>query len=177
MNKQLPSATILVAADDMYGIGYKGGLPWHNPRDLAFFKRTTENQVVIMGRKTWESLPKKPLSNRENYVLSNLAGVWGVVSDREYEHTYWSSNLLDALIDCESMWHHKQIYIIGGRQIYDAALQLGVVKAVIISHIHGIFDVDTYFPPLCNTQDYQWRLDRLDNFAGMTRRKYIKDNK
>ena len=175
MNKKLPSVTILAAVDDMFGIGLRGGLPWHNPRDLAFFKRTTENQVVIMGRKTWESLPKKPLPNRINYVISGAFG--GYFKDDMCLDTFWIDNPIDALWKADRDYHGKEIFIIGGHQLYKSAIQLGVVDTVILSHIHGIFDVDTYFPPLKNTVAYYWREYTSDNFAGMTRVTYQKTDK
>ena len=62
---------LILACDLKGGIGYQNKLPWHIPLDLSRFKNLTKNGVVVMGRKTWESLPKKPLSNRVNVVISN----------------------------------------------------------------------------------------------------------
>ena len=62
---------LIIACDPKGGIGYNGKLPWTNLQgDLPRFKELTSNQVVLMGRKTWESLPKKPLPNRTNWVKS-----------------------------------------------------------------------------------------------------------
>jgi dihydrofolate reductase len=62
---------LILACDLKGGIGYRNKLPWHIPLDLIRFKNLTENGVIVMGRKTWESLPKKPLPNRVNVVISN----------------------------------------------------------------------------------------------------------
>lgn len=62
---------LILACDLKGGIGYQNKLPWHIPLDLKRFKNLTQNGVVVMGRKTWESLPKKPLPNRVNVVISN----------------------------------------------------------------------------------------------------------
>ena len=62
---------LILACDLKGGIGYQNKLPWHIPLDLSRFKSLTKNGVVVMGRKTWESLPKKPLPNRVNVVISN----------------------------------------------------------------------------------------------------------
>ena len=62
---------LILACDLNGGIGYKNKLPWYIPLDLKRFKNLTQNGVVAMGRKTWESLPKKPLINRVNVVISN----------------------------------------------------------------------------------------------------------
>ena len=61
----------IVAVDDNWGIGFNGDLLEHIPEDLKHFKELTENNVVIMGRKTWDSLPKKPLPNRLNMVVTS----------------------------------------------------------------------------------------------------------
>jgi dihydrofolate reductase len=63
---------LILACDPQGGIGYKNRLPWTNLQgDLARFKRLTANQTVVMGRKTWDSLPKKPLPDRLNVVVSS----------------------------------------------------------------------------------------------------------
>ena len=61
---------IIVAMTKDQGIGYNNKLPWYIPDDLKRFKKLTSNSVIVMGRKTWDSLPIKPLPNRINYVLS-----------------------------------------------------------------------------------------------------------
>ena len=62
--------SLIVAFTQNRIIGKDNQMPWHLPRDLAWFKRNTLNKPVIMGRKTWESLPKKPLPGRRNIVIS-----------------------------------------------------------------------------------------------------------
>jgi len=62
----------ILACDEEWGIGRDNDLPWpHMQRDLAWFKQCTSNSTVAMGRKTWDSLPRKPLPNRKNIVVSN----------------------------------------------------------------------------------------------------------
>ena len=70
--------TIIVARNSTNGIGMNNSIPWEtNKEDLKFFQRMTTNNIVIMGRNTWESLPNKPLKNRINIVLTSepIAGV------------------------------------------------------------------------------------------------------
>ena len=65
---------LIVACANNYGIGYNGELPWHIPNDLKRFSKLTKgkgNNAVIMGRKTWDSLPVKPLPNRVNIILTS----------------------------------------------------------------------------------------------------------
>lgn len=61
----------IVAVDNNWGIGYNGNLLEHIPEDLKYFKELTSNNWVVMGRKTWDSLSKKPLPNRKNLVITN----------------------------------------------------------------------------------------------------------
>ena len=62
--------SIIIALNEKNGIGLNNEIPWKCPEDLRFFRQMTENNVVVMGRKTWESLPHRPLKNRINIVLS-----------------------------------------------------------------------------------------------------------
>ena len=62
--------TFVAALDQNHAIGKKGGTPWHVPEDMAFFKNATLGAAVIMGRKTWDSLPRKPLPDRDNIVVT-----------------------------------------------------------------------------------------------------------
>ena len=61
----------IVAVNNNWGIGYNGDLLEHIPADLKNFRKLTENNIVVMGRKTWDSLPKKPLLNRSNIIITN----------------------------------------------------------------------------------------------------------
>lgn len=70
MKNSIPNLTIIVAADLRNGIGIRNTLPWHLSDDLKRFKAITSENVVIMGRNTWFSLPKRPLPNRQNVVLT-----------------------------------------------------------------------------------------------------------
>ena len=65
--------TLVVATAKNGCIGINNGMPWHIPEDFAFFKAYTSGKPVVMGRKTWESLPKKPLPNRRNIVITRQA--------------------------------------------------------------------------------------------------------
>jgi dihydrofolate reductase len=105
----------LIFARSLNGvIGFQGKIPWSLPEDMARFKQITENTTVIMGRKTWESLPEKfkPLPNRKNIVLSkqNLVVPDGVEV---------LSSLQMALDLCR---HTPQVWVIGGSSLYNEAL-------------------------------------------------------
>jgi len=98
-------------------IGVDGQLPWKLKDDLLNFKEVTEGSTIIMGRKTWESLPKKPLPQRENIVISKD---WKYKADaRVY------SNFGTAIVDAEisAMRNGRnEVFVVGGSEIYQLAL-------------------------------------------------------
>lgn len=119
--------------DNHKGIGKNGKIPWNLPVDRAWFRAHTDGGVLIMGRKTWDSLPR-PLDNRTNVILSSKA-VPG----------YWTfSSMLDALKFAKSS--SKPIWIIGGRKVYEEALYWEGPKVLYITRIDGTFGCDTFFP-------------------------------
>ena len=131
---------VVVAVDDDNGIGKDGKLPWNNREDMIHFRDLTignGNNVVIMGRKTYESIPPKfrPLPKRKNIILSSNP-VEGVDSYRSLE---------EALINCSV---YDNVFIIGGQQLYEEAITkyINLCDKIYISHIDGNFDCDVFFP-------------------------------
>ena len=122
----------ILACDDNWGIGKDGGLPWpHNPADLKWFKQCTDGGVVVMGRKTWESLPRKPLPNRENVVITRRDDIEAdVVVDMD-----------SALKILPQMNFTNDVWIIGGAQIVESLLPY--IDEIWISRISGVYDCDT----------------------------------
>ena len=103
----------LIWAQDKNGsIGINGDLPWHIPQDLKNFKKITLNQVIVMGRKTWDSLKLKPLPKRRNIVLTSQHKIQDVDVFNNV------NELLKSLIDSKE----KQIFIIGGAHGLDSDL-------------------------------------------------------
>lgn len=132
-------------------IGNKGTLPWHIPDDLKNFKGITEGNVVIMGRKTWDSLPTKfkPLPNRINLVVSSsLENRSGIIVCRSLE---------EALQKARGF--KKEICIIGGATIYQQALPL--VQKMYISIIKKEVAGDTFFP---NFNKEEWKVAEEKEF-------------
>jgi dihydrofolate reductase len=103
-------------------IGLNGGLPWHLPEDLAHFKRSTLGCPVIMGRKTWDSLPPKfrPLPGRANVVVTRQADWQGTGALR-------ADSLQQAMVQCGDAPH---VWVIGGAQLYALALPLAATAVV-----------------------------------------------
>ena len=119
-------------------IGANNTLPWHLPEDLAHFKRHTLGCAVIMGRKTWDSLPAKfkPLPGRTNVVITRQ-GDWQAPGART------AHSLDEALAQCADQAH---AWVIGGAQIYAQALALA--QTAEITEIDAAFEGDAYAPPL-----------------------------
>ncbi len=123
-------------------IGMNGVMPWHLPEDLAHLKRTTVGSTVIMGRKTWDSIPPRfrPLPNRTNIVISRqidfLAGQVGIGLQ--------AVESLEAALDMASQ--KSDVWVIGGAQIYAQALPLA--NKIIITKIDAEFAGDAFAPAL-----------------------------
>ncbi len=117
-------------------IGAHGTLPWHLPEDLAHFKRTTLGAPVIMGRKTWDSLPPRfrPLPGRANIVITRQAD-WHENGAKPF------TDLDSALRFCEQF---EDVWVIGGAQLYAQALPLA--RRAVITEINQDFEGDAFAP-------------------------------
>ena len=126
----------IMAATTMGGIGNRGTLPWpHNREDLMWFKQHTEGHVVVMGRNTWDD-PKmpKPLPDRVNIVVTNQA-----IND--YAVRRIQGDLPQQLVTLQKQFNDRDIFVIGGKQIYEAAAD--VVDQVILTRVKGNYWADT----------------------------------
>jgi dihydrofolate reductase len=126
--------SIIVAIAEDNGIGYKNELLWHLPEDMKRFRKLTLGHTVIMGKKTWESLPKKPLSERTNIIITDNP------HDR-FESGITAYSIEDALSKCEE---NDEIFIIGGGSIYRQFMP--IADRLLITHIHKKTPADIYFP-------------------------------
>jgi dihydrofolate reductase len=119
-------------------IGKQGQLPWHLPEDLAHFKALTQGCPVIMGRKTWDSLPPRfrPLPGRRNWVVTRQPQWQAPGAER-------ASSLEEALTGCEAS---PQVWVIGGAQLYAQALARAQCAEVTL--IDQDFEGDAYAPTL-----------------------------
>ena len=128
--------SIIAAVSEDYGIGKDNKLLWHIPDDLKRFKNLTYGQSVIMGKKTWESLPKKPLPGRRNIVLTD-----DPLECIDCSITAYSVE--DALGKCGK---DDEIFIIGGGSIYRQFMPLA--DRLYITRIHKKATADTFFPEI-----------------------------
>ena len=134
--RRIPVA-IIVAAARNGAIGRNGDMIWHLREDLRHFKKITMGGTVIMGRKTWESLPKGALPGRRNMVVSRQKGY--PTPDAEL-----FSSLEEAV---EAAAHDPAVFILGGEQIYRQALP--VATEVYLTRIDAdATDADAFFPDL-----------------------------
>lgn len=134
--------SIIVAADENNGIGYRNQLPWRLSNDLQRFKQLTTGNVVVMGRKTWESLPKKPLPERINIVLTR--------NPISLPAEVMVFNSVDELI--QHNFAPKTVFIIGGAEIYRQFFPLA--STLYLTRVHGKFETDTYLEGF-NPQEWE----------------------
>ena len=134
----MPRINLIFARATNGVIGNKGAMPWHLPEDIAHFKRLTNGWPVIMGRKTWDSLPAKfrPLPGRTNVVITRQPG-W---SESGAEP---ASSLADALRLCGQA---EEVWVIGGAQIYAQAEPLA--DRIEVTEIAQDFEGDAFAPRL-----------------------------
>lgn len=155
-----PIINIIVAVTENDAIGKDNRLLFKLKEDMANFKKLTTNQVVIMGRKTYESIGK-PLSNRQNIVISRT-------KHEDSENLIWATSLEEAIGKFKDEYFFSssqriEIFIIGGASIYKEALDKGLVDAVCLTRIKKkVDDADTFFPKL----DYfnEWSVYSVDSY-------------
>jgi dihydrofolate reductase len=136
--RTLPRINLIYARAANGVIGKNNAMPWHLPEDLAHFKRLTQGWPVIMGRKTWDSLPPRfrPLPGRTNVVITRQ-------SDWHENGAQAAASLQAALNLCRSS---AEVWIIGGAQIYALAEPLAV--RVEVTEIAETFEGDAWAPRL-----------------------------
>ena len=137
--------SIIVAIAQNGAIGYKGDLIYHLSADLRRFKELTTGHTVIMGRKTFQSLPKGALPNRRNIVLTRQPGA-------SFPGTEVYSSIDEALSHCSP---DDKIFIMGGAQVYSQALSLADELEITLVH-DSPAQADTFFPEFGS--DESWHL-------------------
>lgn len=167
--------TLLTAWDDNRLIGKGSGLPWHIPQDLKLFKERTKNQVVIMGKKTYEGLPIRPLPNRTNIVIMRECEFCDFAMPDWRENTPFvvSYGVGDAVRMAKKLWPDREVFICGGRSIYEQALAQDLVDRMLISIIPGEHEGNVYFP------EFPWIWNRciLEEYDDFNVEVWTKDEK
>lgn len=146
----------IVAVDENWSIGYNGDLLASIPNDLKHFKKLTLGNIVIMGRKTWDSLPVKPLVNRHNVIISKSipeTKLPQIITDREDPVTFLQMDSLIQNLEKVKRFSNKEIFIIGGGEIYKQLLPY--CDQVYVTKIYKKFEnADTFFPNLDETDEW-----------------------
>mmetsp|Transcript_27210 Transcript_27210/g.63362 ORF Transcript_27210/g.63362 Transcript_27210/m.63362 type:complete len:519 (+) Transcript_27210:110-1666(+) len=178
-----PSLSIIVASTSNGGIGINGKLPWRLPKDMALFKALTETgdagwfqeafgnekkatiptptsqrpNVVVMGRKTWDSIPEKfrPLKGRQNIVLTSAASL----PEEDPARSCYPAGVIlaSSVADALAKVSDKQdslgdVFVAGGEAAYREALSLPNCKRIFLTRVGKNFEVDTYFPAIDEEQ-------------------------
>lgn len=139
--------SIIVAIAEKNAIGYKNELLCHLPADLKYFKKTTAGHAVIMGKRTWESLPKRPLPGRRNLVISDVPG------DR-FEGAETVYSIPEALEHCD---RDRENFVIGGGMVYRQFM--AIAQKLYITHIHHTFEADTFYADI---DPALWRVESAE---------------
>lgn len=135
--KSMPKISIIAAVAENYAIGKSNKLLCHLPADLKFFKELTTGHCVVMGKRTFESLPNGALPNRKNIVLTSF------MSEGVNEDFFEADSIEDACYLCENEEH---VFIIGGATVYRQCIDK--VDSMYITWIHAEFQADVFFPKI-----------------------------
>lgn len=141
--------SIIVAISDDLGIGKNNDLLWNIPEDMKRFRRLTTGNTVIMGKRTWYSLPKRPLPDRRNMVITDISG-------EVIEGAVMAYSIDDAVSKCLK---NEEAFIIGGGSIYRQFMP--IAGKLYITHVHSKAPADVFFPEIdpevwneVNREDY-----------------------
>ena len=121
---------LIAIVDEKFGVSKNGKIPWSFKEDLESFKDHTENCVVVMGRKTFFSIPNAPLKNRINCVVSRTL--------KTLEDAEVFSSLEDVIEK------YKNVWIIGGAEIYNYSLKKKLIEYALITQVHKDFAADNF---------------------------------
>ena len=149
--------SIIAALDENNAIGYKNNLLCHLPADLKHFKQLTTEHTIVMGRKTFQSLPNGALPNRKNVVLTKNKSFQ--CKNCEIIH------IPDEIFDLQH--ENDEIFIIGGAQIYKQFIDKA--NRLYLTHIHHQFKADTFFPEFDKNQ---WKIIEKEDFEADEKNKF-----
>ncbi len=135
--------SIIVAIAENYAIGKDNDLLWHISEDLKRFKRLTQGHTVVMGKRTYFSLPVRPLPNRTNLVITDVPG-------EQIDNCLMAYSIEEAI---EKMDSEKENFIIGGGSVYRQFMPYA--QKLYITRVHKDFEADTFFPEISSKE---WRL-------------------
>ena len=138
--------SIIAAVDLNNGIAKNKQIPWHIPSDLNRFRLLTYGNQVVMGRKTWDSIGKKSFVGRSTCILSSrYRREFDPAGNRTAVIFY--TNRIDTFIRWSEKYQpRREIFIIGGGEVYKHALERDMVNRLYITEVQDDFNCDTFFP-------------------------------
>jgi len=149
--------SIIVAFDEVRGIGKDGWMPWDLPEDLKLFKERTLGHALVMGSTTFLGLPN-PLKNRHTYVINEKVL-------EENENVTYVTDLADFLVKAQA--DEEEYFVCGGASIYRQALPF--CAKMYISHVKGQYCSDTYFPEFLENE---WEVVKEADYPDFTLKEY-----
>ncbi len=132
----MKNISIIVAIAANYAIGKDNDLLWHISKDLKHFKNLTKEHYIVMGKRTYYSLPIRPLPNRTSLIITDVA-------NEEIDNCLMAYSIEDAV---NKMDNTKENFIIGGGSIYKQFMPLA--NKLYITRVHKDYDADTFFPEI-----------------------------
>jgi dihydrofolate reductase len=148
--------TLIAAMDEDRLVGRGNELPWRLPEEMEHFRRTTLGSAVVLGRVTWESMTEKHpfLDGRVNFVVTRSPAHWREkLADAGFDPTF-GPHFVDTIelaitrAKREFPEYVENVFLLGGRQLYELALRRNLVERMVISHVKGRHIGDVYFPPI-----------------------------
>ena len=136
MKNHEKNISIIVAIASNYAIGKNNDLLWHIPNDLKMFKRLTEGHYIVMGKRTYYSLPKRPLPKRTSLIITDVEG-------EVIDNCLMAYSIEDAI---KKMEVEKENFVIGGGSIYRQFMPFA--NKLYITRVHKEFEADTFFPEI-----------------------------
>ena len=157
---------IIVAICKNNGIGYNNKIPWYIKEDLKLFSKLTRgnnnNNAIIMGRNTFESLPNNFLPKRDNLILSSSI----IIDEKREDNIIKTFDNIDVIINFCNNKKYEQVWIIGGQLIYESFLRKNIVNKLFITKINKKYLCDKFF--YYNEKD--WKLaanEKLENMENI----------
>lgn len=143
---------IIACINSVDAIGKDNKLLYRIPSDLLNFKLLTDGRVIIMGRNTYESLPKKPLKNRIHIIISSDADYTPTCREGE---TVYVVNSIDAAIQTAETFGIEEVFVIGGASVYRQFMEQDNVDKLFITLVEDEEEGDVHFPAI---EDSKWQL-------------------
>jgi dihydrofolate reductase len=133
---------IIVATDNNGGFSKDGSMPWNIKNELQYFKSITLHNIIVMGRKTFETLGNKPLPDRDNIIISST-----LLEKKGYYKVYKS---IPLFLEDRRNEKKQDVYFIGGKEIYEYAMKNLDITFIYKTVIHKNYECDLFFPDICS---------------------------